>query len=203
MKAPPDGGGLDLRVVNPMRAVPTLLCLWLAACSGAQIAMDSGVPGVPVGAAVELVAPRYHYLDATVKTGGKNYRFFFPRTDTCESIITGRGPQFKLSGSIGTIKHGDAECVAVGILSLREWRDRQGRVARSRGGTDSLIRRDRIDYDIVFEDEDVFLARGRFRLAGNIGWVGGVDSIAAATTGNCRMHHQEPPATCGRPRSPG
>jgi hypothetical protein len=166
---------MPMRVRNRFAAV---LVATLTACSCARVAMDTGVPGVPVSADVELVAERYHYIDATVETGGKDYRFFFPRTPTCHAIITAPDPRFKLDGMIGTLERGDAECVAVGVLSLAQWRDRQGRVAREYAGTRSVIPRDRIEYQVVYEDEDVFLARGRFRLAGQIGWVGGVDSIA-------------------------
>ena len=49
--------------------------------------MDTGVPGVAVGADIEVQAERFRYLDATVATGGKHYRFFFPRTEACRAIL--------------------------------------------------------------------------------------------------------------------
>lgn len=148
----------------------------LAAGGCARVAMDTGVPGVAVGAEIALQAERFRYLDATVATGGKHYRFFFPRTDACRAILEDPEARFRLAGVLGTVQSESASCNAVGILSLRAWRDRQGRASREGGR--SLIPSDRIEYRVVYTDEDLFLAEGRFRIASEIGWPGGHDTIA-------------------------
>jgi hypothetical protein len=154
---------------------PHLLALLILGC--ARVAMETGVPGVPVEAQIELIAERHTYLDATVEAGGKRYRFFFPRSSVCRSVLAAPEVRFQLAGVLGTARSEEAECVAVGILSLRAWRDRQGRAARG-AAHGSPLPSDRIEYRLVYSDADLFLAQGRFRLAAQIGWPGGADAIA-------------------------
>jgi hypothetical protein len=154
---------------------PHLLALLALGC--ARVAMETGAPGVPVEAQIELLAERHTYLDATVEAGGKRYRFFFPRSPVCRSVLVSSVVRFELAGVLGTARTPEAECPAVGILSLRAWRDRQGRAARG-AGRGSPVPSDRIEYRVVYSDADLFLARGRFRLAAQIGWPGGADTIA-------------------------
>ncbi|HEY5657550.1 MAG TPA: hypothetical protein VIY27_07145 [Myxococcota bacterium] len=151
--------------------------LLLLALGCARVAMETGAPGIPVEAQVELLGERHTYLDATVAAGGKLYRFFFPRSAVCRDILVSPSVRFGLAGVLGTVRTPDAECPAVGILSLRAWRDRQGRAAwgASQG---SPVPSDRIEYRVVYSDADLFLAQGRFRIASQIGWPGGADSIA-------------------------
>ena len=144
-------------------------CTWLA--------LTSGVPGVAVEADIRLLAERHRYLDVEVEAGRHRYRFFFPADLTCSEVIESDEARFRLSGMLAAVQTEDQVCDAVGLLSLLEWRDRQGRTAR-RDGTRSLIPSDRIEYEVVYEDADVFLARGRFRVSGLIGWRGGEDTIA-------------------------
>jgi hypothetical protein len=159
------------------RRLPGLLLLLLVILGCARFAMETGVPGVPVEARVELIAERHTYLDATVEAGGEHYRFFFPRSAVCRRVLASAQVRFQLAGVLGTARSAEGECPAVGILSLRAWRDRQGRAAHgaSRG---SPVPSDRIEYQIVYDDADLFLAEGRFRLAAQIGWPGGADAIA-------------------------
>lgn len=154
---------------------PHLLALLALGC--ARVAMETGVPGVPVEAQIELIGERHTYLDATVEAGGKRYRFFFPRSPVCRSVLTAPAVRFELAGVLGTARTAEAECPAVGILSLRAWRDRQGRAARG-AGRGSPVPSDRIEYRVVYSDADLFLAQGRFRIAAQIGWPGGADAIA-------------------------
>lgn len=154
---------------------PHLLALLALAC--ARAAMETGVPGVAVDAQIELIAERHTYLDASVEAGGRRYRFFFPRSPVCRSVLSSPGVRFQLAGVLGTAHTAEAECPAVGILSLRAWRDRQGRAARG-AGRSSPVPSDRIEYRVIYSDADLLLAQGRFRLAAQIGWPGGADAIA-------------------------
>ena len=154
---------------------PHLLALLALGC--ARVAMETGVPGVDVDAQIELIAERHTYLDASVEAGDKRYRFFFPRNPLCRSVLTSPEVRFQLAGVLGTARGAEAECPAVGILSLRAWRDRQGRAAHG-AGRGSPVPSDRIEYRVVYSDADLFLAQGRFRLAAQIGWPGGADAIA-------------------------
>jgi len=160
---------------------PLALAAALLACSTEEIVMNTGVPGVAVRADIEVLAERGDYLDAVVRTGGRTYRFFFPNRDDCRALLADPEARFRLDGIAATVRTESALCDAVGILSLRAWRDRQGRAARQRdtAGTRSLVTRDRIEYQVFYRDPDLFLARGRFRLAAEIGWPVGVDTVAA------------------------
>lgn len=163
------------RRVGKRRLLTTLALGGPLAC--ARVAMETGAPGVPVRAHIDVIAERHTYVDAMVEAGGKRYRFFFPRSEACRGVLGSPGARFELAGVLGTARTPDAECPAVGILSLRAWRDRQGRAAYG-AGRGSLVPSDRIEYRVVYSDEDVFLARGRFRVAAQIGWPGGADTIA-------------------------
>jgi len=152
-------------------------CVLVIALGCARAAIETGVPGVPVEARFEVLAERFDYIDANVAVGGQHYRFFFPRSETCRAVLASEEARFRLAGVLGTAETSADSCPALGILSLQAWRDRAGRAARGRTGG-SPVPSDRIEYRVIFSDEDLFLARGRFRLASEIGWTGGVDTIA-------------------------
>lgn len=134
-----------------------------------------GVP-TPVSAQVTLLAERGPYLDAAVDTRRSKLRFFFPQTDTCRQVLTGPGEAtYTSTGPYGRVRRGDQYCDPVGLLSLRAWRDRRPRQT-SRGG--SPVPRDTARFEVIFSDEDLFMARGRFRLSALVGWPGGADTIA-------------------------
>lgn len=168
------------------RRGPTRLACVAAAALGTACAWfvtETGLPGVPVEAEVEVLAERHAFIDATVETGGESYRFFFPATAECRAVLADPEARFVFDGPFGTVRRSERErCSAVGVLSLAAWRARQGRVARDEGSR-SLLPRDRVEYRVVYEDEDLFIASGRFRLAGMIGWPGGYDALAVFPNG--------------------
>jgi hypothetical protein len=137
--------------------------------------MQTGLPGAHVPASLDLLAERGDWLDVNVDAGGKRYRFLLPDSEDCRAMFTSEQEvRYANSGAFGTLQSGDASCDPVGILSLEAWRDR-----RPRRITASVIPRDRADLrQRVYVDEEVAFVRGRFRLAGEIGFVGGADCIA-------------------------
>jgi len=99
----------------------------------------------------------------------------FPNTDECRGLFEAEAEVEYLPGApTGSARRNERTCGAVGIVSLREWRDRRGRPSRRKMGAD----RAQAVYRIVFEHEDVAIVRGRFPLAGRIGWSGGEDALA-------------------------
>lgn len=159
----------------------SLACAW--GCSttqareeGAEAASVLGLP-TSVPAEVTLLGERDgRFLDAGVDTRRSKLRFFFPVNATCRAVVEGSGEaSYSNHGPYGRLHRGDQSCDPVGLLSLRAWRDRRPRQT-TRGG--SPIPRDAARYEIVYADEDLFLARGRFQLAGLVGWAGGYDTIA-------------------------
>lgn len=163
-----------------LRGARAVLCAAAGALAAAcaWFVTESGVPGVPIEADVHVLAERYGFLDATVETGGESYRFFFPDTEKCRTVLADPDARFVFDGPFGTLRtSAEDRCSAVGVLSLAAWRARQGRVARQEGSR-SLLPRDHVEYRVVYSDDDVFIAQGRFRIAGLIGWPGGYDSLA-------------------------
>lgn len=160
-----------------------LACLaWAWGCTTGprqEVAEGASVLGLAtsVPAEVTLIAERDgRYLDVAVDTRRSKLRFFFPINVTCREVVSGAGEAtYSSHGPYGRLSRREQSCDPVGLLSLRAWRDRRPRQT-SRGG--APIPRDAARYEIVYADEDVFLARGRFQLAGLVGWAGGYDTIA-------------------------
>ncbi len=142
--------------------------------AASEAAAALGLP-TPVAARVALLAERDgRYLDATVDTQRSNLRFFFPTDETCRRVVTGAaGATYTSTGPYGRLQRGGESCDPVGLLALAAWQNR-----RPRPSTSTPIPRDTATYEIVYSDEDVFFARGRFPLAGLIGWAGGYDTLA-------------------------
>jgi hypothetical protein len=166
--------------VNPSLGVFVLALVAAGCSSGSQTAASEaaaviGLP-TPVPAEVVLLAERDdRYLDATVDTRRSALRFFFPTDDTCRSVLTGEGEaSYSSQGPYGRLHRGGGFCDPIGLLALPAWQKRRPRQATGR----TPIPRDTARYEIVYSDEDVFMARGRFPLAGLIGWAGGYDTVA-------------------------
>ncbi len=146
------------------------------ATSASEAAATLGVPA-PVPAAVRLLAERDgRYLDVAVETRRSALRFFFPANETCREVVSGPGEASYASyGPYGRLRRGDQYCDPVGLLALPAWQQRR---PRQTSGGGSPVPRDTAVYQIVYTDEDVFFARGRFQLAAMIGWTGGYDTLA-------------------------
>jgi hypothetical protein len=144
--------------------------------SASEAAAELGLP-TPVPAEVRLIAERDGYLDVAVDTRRSDLRFFFPASDACRAVVSGAGEASYSSqgGPYGRLSRGDASCEPVGLLALPAWQQRRPRQT-TRGG--SPVPRATAEYRIVYTDEDVFFARGRFPLASKVGWAGGWDTLA-------------------------
>jgi len=81
-------------------------------------------------ASVGPTTVRGSYLDAWVDAGGFHYRFLFPNEPICQALLAQPGLHFVWLGTLGRITQADQRCDAVGLLSLRAWRDRQPRYSR-------------------------------------------------------------------------
>jgi len=152
-----------------------LLVSGLLGCQS-PAATGMGLPGASAPSSVRLIGPRGPYLDAMVDDGVKLRRFFFPKTEVCESILRS-GPEEKVSyntrGPLGQVVRGDEVCDPLGLLSLVEWRDRRGRDPFKGPNPRAAA-----SYRVIYSDEDIVMARGRFPLVNQVGWTGGGDTIA-------------------------
>ncbi len=152
-------------------------CVTEAAPPASEAAAALGLPA-PVPAEVRLLAERDdgRYLDVAVDTRRSALRFFFPASETCRAVVSGSGEASYASyGPYGRLRRGAEHCDPVGLLALAAWQQRRPRQTTGGG---SPVPRDTAEYEIVYTDEEVFFARGRFQLAAMVGWAGGYDTLA-------------------------
>ena len=151
-----------------------LLVLALVGCRGPvgkQLAPR--LPGARTAVEVTNVTARGAYLDAVLLAETFRLRFFFPANEVCERVLRAEDiAEYRSRGPLGQLQSGELICEPVGIASLAAWRDRRPR----RSG--SPVPRATARFEVIWADEEITLVRGRFPLAGQIGWTGGDDSIA-------------------------
>ncbi len=135
------------------------LCL-LAACA------------TPRGSYVSTSTLRGPYIDATLLLQSGEWRFLFPQSATCAAMLRPEAPvSFQNRGHFGLVMGSDgASCDPVGIGTLRRWRRgrRKGETAPS-----SAAR-----FEVIHEDTEVLLLRGRFPLASRLGVPNTFDVVA-------------------------
>ena len=160
-----------------LRALRTGLALALLLGCGGQgprLEQPSGLPGVSTAYQVTLVVPRGPYLDAMLERERSSLRLFFPASDVCRRVVRVEAMlEYRATSVPGTVKNTQEECEAVGIGSLRFWRDRRPRQSRQ------VIPRGNAEFRRVYQDSELTLVRGRFPYANQVGWAGGWDTIAA------------------------
>lgn len=163
---------------NPLLslALVTLLGLPLVACNAKLNAWQAGIPGWKTPMRVAYATPRDGYLEAVLEMPGLTLVTYVPNDPVCAGILSADSPvDYVNSNPGGEFRAGDRSCRAVGIGTLRVWRNRQPRPS-NRGG--AIIARAQADYRKVYEDTDFVFLRGRFPLSGKVGWVGLDDLIA-------------------------
>lgn len=135
------------------------------------------LPGHRTDYTVVRLAARGPYFEATLAGGRLPVVFFAQPTETCLQVFAPESMvQYVVSGPYGTVERDGQRCVPAGIGSLAWWRDRHRRPDRSFG------RRAQATYEIVFVESDAIGLRGRFPIAGLVGWAGGQDTIAVLPT---------------------
>ncbi len=144
------------------------------ACTRDQLVYHATLPGTSSSASIEFLGERAGYLDVRIETAGKRLRFLLDAaSESCAGLREATGElAYTNSGLLGRLDSGSLRCEPVGVLSLVEWRSRRAR------GSREPIPRARSTWSVIHRDADLVLARGRFPLAGQLGWVGGVDTVA-------------------------
>jgi hypothetical protein len=165
-----------------MRAIDVLLvvaCLVTAACSSRTGPFNpfSGTPASVVRATV-----RGPYIDAQLK-GDADVRLLVPASETCARILRPEAQvEYWARGPWGEVRSGEETCTPLGVGDLSAWRDRKPRFQES-----TPVPSSRADFEILHEDEEVVLARGRFLLANRIGFINTGDLVAMIpNTETCR-----------------
>jgi hypothetical protein len=123
---------------------------------------------------VERVVPRGPYLEVRLRAPGLELVSWAPADEVCREVLDEEQEVlFRSGGTGGTAEREGRRCDFVGIGSLDEWRKRRPR-PRTRSPVPSAPAR----FELIYEDAEIALARGRFPLASLLGWAGGGDSVA-------------------------
>ena len=164
-----------------VRTALALAVLLGCGCSRDAWVYAAALPSTSIPATVGWSVERGDYLDIALTTAGKELRFLLPLADEDCAAFGVPAPQgstrYVNSGALGRLERAETRCVPVGVLSLREWRDRRPR------GSREPIPRSRAEWEVIYSDADVWMLRGRFGLAGELGWVGGADTVVVAERG--------------------
>lgn len=163
-----------MRRWSPELGLALALGLGLAGCNAQKTAFQLGIPGSRIDLAVADVKQRMDYLDTRLQGSGWELRTFLPASPTCRHVVDGESVQYLADGPYGTLVRGDERCVAAGLGSLREWRDRRPRDVTAR----SIVPSAQASYREVYRDADVAFLRGQFPLAYKLGFAGLGDVIA-------------------------
>ena len=154
------------------------LFLPLAACGNAV--QHLGIPGARTPFSVQRATPRGGYLDVLLTRDGLDTRVFTPDDEPCRTLLTVGAafvqPDLETGGKI---TGPGISCELAGIGSLEQHRQPRPTGFFSPRGQATL--------KVVYVDEEVILARGRFPLTSLVGWAGGGDSVAVLpNTKTCR-----------------
>ncbi len=112
------------------------------------------------------------FIDASFVAASGEWRFLFPATQECRSILAPEAPiTYSPGGMWGRFRSpGDVVCDPAGVGNLHRWRRSrvEGEMAPS-----SAAR-----WEIEYQDDEVFLLRGRFAVATRVGFAGTHDIVA-------------------------
>jgi hypothetical protein len=163
------------------RVLVTLLACSLSAslslgCSPKKNVWQAGIPGIGTDFTVSSVESYPKVLLASLDGPDVVLDTYLPANDVCRRVVVqGGSVQYKSSPPAGKFRSGEEWCKAVGIGSLRVWRDR---INRGLSGADKLVPRAQASYKLLYRDRDLAFLQGRFPLASRLGWVAGSDTIA-------------------------
>jgi hypothetical protein len=145
------------------------------ACNPTRALYQAGLPGVKTPFFVARVVERGGYLDATLQGEAGEVRVFAPADALCGTVLAPEASvAFESEGPGGRMERDGRVCLGVGRGSLAEWRGRRSRPE----GLETPIPRAQAAYRVVYRDDEGVFLRGRFPLAGLVGWSEGGDTIA-------------------------
>ncbi len=167
-------------------AVAAALSLVSAACNWRTNMWRMGLGSWATDLTVARVVPRWVYLESTLVGHGLSLTVYTPASEACVHVMQPEEPvDYVERGVGGRFLRDDVQCDTVGIGPPLVHRTRGGRGGSLRT---QPIPREQSTFQVVFEDEEVMLLRGRFVLASRIGWRGGHDSVAVVPNeSRCRL----------------
>lgn len=134
---------------------------------------------------VTRLEPRGGFLDATLEGEAATLRVFTPPSEACVFVLAREARvAFESVGGAGRVSREGTRCDAAGFGPVEELRRRRGDPTSL---TTEAIPREQAVWEVVHEDDEVSFLRGRFPLAGLVGWAGGIDTIAVVSSApECR-----------------
>ena len=139
-----------------------------------QTTFQLGLPGSSIAMTVERVVPRGPYLEVGLRAPGLELVSYAPANEQCREVLAEEQEiAYRSGGTGGSYERAGRRCDAAGIGSLDEWRKR-----RPQPRTQSPVPSAPAHFDLLYEDAEIALVRGRFPLASLLGWAGGGDSVA-------------------------
>jgi hypothetical protein len=140
-----------------------------------QTSFQLGLPGGQIAMVVARVVPRGPYLEVWLRAPGLDLVSWAPADERCREILDEEHEVlYRSGGTGGSVERTGRRCDLAGIGSLDEWRKRRPQ-PRTRSPVPSASAR----FDVIYEDAEIALARGRFPLARLLGWSGSDDTVAA------------------------
>ncbi|MCC6642914.1 MAG: hypothetical protein IT386_17270 [Deltaproteobacteria bacterium] len=156
----------------------------LTGCNAQKALWQAGIPGVKTPLMVTRTVPIAGYLEVDLAGSGLHLDTFTPATADCAEVMRVETTvDYVASGPYGNFQRGDATCEAVGLGSLREWRDR-------RPSQTNVVMQPRAQaaFAVWHRDPDQIFLRGRFPLGGLLGFTGLDDTIAVVpNTPECQQ----------------
>jgi hypothetical protein len=153
-----------------------LVVVGLLACSPRKTLWEAGLGSFTTDLSVVGAVTRSDWLDVVLEGHGLTLRTFVPADEVCSRVLEpDQVVDYVERGIAGRFVRGDEACDAVGFGSPLIDRARRGRATSLRS---TPIPRAQATFRIIFVDEEVILARGRFPLASTLGWTGSSDTIA-------------------------
>jgi hypothetical protein len=167
-----------------MKALALGACLVLTGCNTERTLHQLGIPGVTSEFRVTRLVERGEYLEATLSGGAGTLRLYVPPSEACRGVLAPEASVAYAAEGAGRVTREGEGCDAAGIGPVDELRRRRGDPTSL---TTSAIPREQASYRVVYEDEEFTFLRGRFPLAGLVGWSGGEDTIAVVSNApECR-----------------
>jgi hypothetical protein len=144
-------------------------------CNPSRALYQAGLPGVTTSFSVAKVVERGGYLDTILQGRAGELRVFAPADEICAAVLVPEASvAFASEGAGGKLERNGQVCRGVGRGSLTEWRERRARPEN----LETAVPRAQASYRVVYRDADVVFLRGRFPLAGLVGWSEVGDTIA-------------------------
>ena len=155
--------------------LPGLAAAFALCATPQKTAFQLGLLGSHLEMTVVRVVPRGPYLEVWLHAPGLELVSFAPADALCREVLAEESAiAYRSGGTGGSFERAGQRCEAAGIGSLEEWRAR-----RPQPRTSSPVPSGPASFRVIYQDEELAFARGRFPLAALLGWTGSGDTVAA------------------------